>query len=121
MIQPRLSGRDLVAALCIVLIWGTTFVAMKFALRDFTPFQLGAARYIFATLPLVLIIKSPRLHWKWVVSYGLFQGVGQFALLFTALHVGMTAALASVLMQTQVFFTALFSFALLHERVGRAL
>jgi O-acetylserine/cysteine efflux transporter len=121
MIQTRLGGRDLAAALCIVLIWGTNFVAMKLALRDFTPFQLGAARYVFAALPLLLIVKPPRLHWKWVVGYGLLQGVGQFGLLFIALKVGMTAALASVLLQTQVFFTALFGFVLLRERVGRSL
>ena len=53
--------------------------------------------------------------------YGLFQGVGQFGLLFIALQVGMTAALASVLLQTQVFFTALFGFVLLGERAGRPL
>jgi O-acetylserine/cysteine efflux transporter len=119
--QTALSGRDLIAALCVVMIWGTNFVAMKFALRDFTPFQLGAARYVFAILPLILLIKPPRVHWKWVVYYGLFQGIGQFGLLFIALQVGMTAALASVLLQTQVFFTALFSFVLLGERAGRAL
>ena len=119
--QTALSGRDLAAALCVVVIWGTNFVAMKFALRDFTPFQLGAARYVFAILPLILLIKPPKVHWKWVVYYGLFQGIGQFGLLFIALQVGMTAALASVLLQTQVFCTALLSFVLLGERVGRAL
>ena len=119
--RTPLSGRDLAAALCVVLIWGTNFVAMKLALHDLTPFQLGAARYLFAVLPLIIFIRPPRLHWKWVVLYGLAQGVGQFGLLFIALQVGMTAALASVLLQTQVFFTALLSFALLGERPGRAL
>lgn len=117
----RLSGRDLVAALAIVFIWGMNFVAMKFALRDFTPFQLGAARFVFAALPLVLFVKPPRLHWKWVLLYGLFQGVGQFGFLFTALRVGMTGSLASVLMQTQVFFTAIFGYLLLRERPSRPL
>ena len=121
MSQTHFSARDLLAAMGIVLIWGSNFVAMKFALHDFTPLQLGAARYIFAILPLILIIKPPRLHWKWVVLYGFTQGVGQFGLLFIALQIGMTAALASVLMQTQVFFTALFSFVLLGERPNRAL
>ena len=116
-----LSGRDLVAALAIVVIWGVNFIAMKFALLDLTPFQMGAARYLFAALPLLLLVKRPGLHWKWVLLYGLFQGVGQFGFLFSALKVGMTAALASVLMQTQVFFTALFGFVLLKERVGRPL
>ena len=116
-----LTGRDLTAALVVVLVWGVNFVVMKFALRDFSPFQLGAARYVFAVLPLVLFIKPPRIHWKWVLLYGAFQGVGQFGILFVALKVGMTAALASVLLQTQVFFTALFGFALLRERASRPL
>ena len=116
-----LSSRELLAALAIVVIWGVNFVFMKFALRDFTAFQLGAGRYLLAVLPLVLVIRPPRLHWKWVVLYGLFQGVGQFGFLFTALMVGMTASLASVLLQTQVFFTALFSFMLLREIPGRPL
>ncbi len=120
--QPQpFSGRDYAALLGVVVIWGVNFVAMKYALRDFTPFQLGAARYVLAVLPLVLLVKAPRLHWKWVVLYGLCQGVGQFGFLFSALKVGMTAALASVLMQTQVFFTAIFAFVLLHERPNRPL
>jgi O-acetylserine/cysteine efflux transporter len=117
----RLSGRDLAAALAVVVIWGSNFVAMKYALRDFTPFQLGAARYVLAVLPLVFIIRRPQLHWKWVVLYGLFQGVGQFGFLFSAIKVGMTASLASVLMQTQVFFTAIFGYVLLRERASRPL
>ena len=119
--NEALTGRDLAAALVVVLVWGVNFVAMKFALRDFTPFQLGAARFLFAALPLMLFIKPPQVPWKWVVLYGLFQGVGQFGILFIALKVGMTAALASVLLQTQVFFTALFGFFLLHERASRPL
>ena len=119
--NEALTGRDLAAALVVVVVWGVNFVAMKFALRDFTPFQLGAARYIFVVLPLALFIRPPGVPWKWVVLYGLFQGVGQFGLLFIALKVGMTAALASVLLQTQVFFTALFGFVLLGERASRQL
>lgn len=113
-----LSATDMMAALGVILIWGSNFVAMKFALRDFTPFQMGAARYLVAALPLVFFIKPPAMPWKWVVLYGLFQGVGQFGFLFLALQAGMTASLASVLMQTHVFFTALLSFVLLRERLN---
>lgn len=120
--QPgALTGRDLAAALIVVVVWGVNFVVMKFALRDFTPLQLGAARYVFAVLPLMLFVRPPNIPWKWLALYGMFQGVGQFGLLFLALKVGMTAALASVLLQTQVFFTALFGFVLLHERTSRPL
>ena len=119
--HASLSGRDYAAALCVVLIWGTNFIAMKYALHDMTPFQLGAGRYLFAIVPLILFVRPPRLAWHWVALYGLLQGVGQFGLLFLSLRIGMSAALASVLLQTQVFFTALFGFAVLRERASRAL
>src|SRR5471030_501596 len=115
------STSDLISALFVVLIWGTNFVAMKVGLRDLTPFQMGAARYVFAVLPLILVVRPPKLPLKWIVLYGLCQGVGQFGLLFLSLKVGMSASLASVLLQTQVFFTAFFGFALLRERASRAL
>ncbi|HSW16829.1 MAG TPA: EamA family transporter [Ramlibacter sp.] len=118
--QSTFSRRDLASALAVVVIWGLNFVAMKIALHHFTPFQLGAARYVFAALPLALVLRRPRVAPRWLLFYGLCQGVGQFGFLFLALKVGMTAALASVLMQTQVFFTALLAFALLGERLTRA-
>jgi O-acetylserine/cysteine efflux transporter len=116
-----LEGRDYAAALCVVLVWGTNFVAMKLGLREVTPFQLGAGRYLFAVLPLLLFVRPPALPARWVVLYGLFQGVGQFGLLFLALRAGMSAALAPVMLQMQVFFTALFASVLLQERVERRL
>ena len=116
-----LSGRDLLAALVVVVVWGTNFVAMKIGLRELTPFQMGAGRYLFALLPLVFFIRPPKLAWHWVLLYGLCQGVGQFGLLFLSLRAGMSASLASVLLQTQVFFTALLGVALLREHVGRPL
>jgi O-acetylserine/cysteine efflux transporter len=120
-VQAAWTGRELVSALAVVMIWGMNFVTMKHALHDLTPFQLGAARFAFAALPLVLFVKRPNVPIRWLLAFGLTQGVGQFGLLFLALKVGMTAALASVLMQTQVFFMALFGVWLLHERIGKPL
>jgi O-acetylserine/cysteine efflux transporter len=120
--QPtHFSSRDYLSAFAVVIIWGLNFIFMKIVLRDFTPFQMGAARYVFAAFPLIFFIKRPTLDAKWLLYYGLFQGVGQFGFLFVGLKLGMTAALASVLMQTQVFFTAIFGFVLLHERPSRSL
>lgn len=117
----QFTTRDLLSALLVIIIWGTNFVAMKVGLRNLTPFQLGAARYIFAVLPLIIFIRPPRLPAKWVIAYGLSQGVGQFGLLFLSLKIGMSASLASVILQTQVFFTAIFGFMLLREHASRAL
>ena len=108
-------------AMVVVVVWGVNFVVMKWGLRSLTPFQLGALRYVCAAIPLVFFIKPPKVHWRWVVLFGLLQGVGQFGFLFTALKVGMTASLASVILQTQVFLTAVWTFVLLRDRPSRAL
>jgi O-acetylserine/cysteine efflux transporter len=94
---------------------------MKIGLRDFTPLQLGLARYLFVIIPLIFFIKKPNLSWKWIMIYGFFQGFAQFGLLFLSLKVGMTAALASVVLQTQIFFTAFLSFLFLGEKPNRSL
>jgi len=113
----ELSGRDIAAALSAVTIWGLNFVAMKYGLRDFTPFQLGFFRYVFAVIPLIFFIPKPNLGWAWLLPAGLTQ-LAQFALLFLALQFDMTAALASVLMQTQILFTAILGAVLLGERIS---
>ena len=61
--RPFTRG-ELLSALAIVVIWGTNFVVMKTALRHFTPFQLGAGRYVFAVLPLLFFVRPPRLPWR---------------------------------------------------------
>ncbi len=114
------SPRDSAFALFIVVSWGLNFVVMKWGLASWTPFQMGAARYLLAAFPLLFFIRPRGLPWRWVLGYGVAQGIGQFGFLFTALKFGMTASLASVLMQTQVFFTALLGLLFLQERLQRA-
>lgn len=116
-----LTARDLAAVTLVILLWGLNFVPTKFALQDFTPFQLGAARFLLAAFPLVLFLPRPPIPLKWLLLYGLTQGVGQFGFLFLALNIGMTTALASVVMQTQIFFTALMGATLLGEVISRPL
>ncbi|QHI98564.1 EamA family transporter [Xylophilus rhododendri] len=108
------APRELAAALLVVVIWGLNFVVTKVTLREFTPFQLGTFRYLFAALPLVLVLPRPPLRWRWLLAAGLAQ-LAQFAMVFVAIRMGMSAALASVLLQTQVFFTALLGLLLLRE------
>ena len=119
--SPSFRSADLLLALVVVVVWGVNFVVMKWGLRSLTPFQLGALRYMCAAFPLVFFIKPPQVHWRWVVLFGLLQGVGQFGFLFTALKVGMTASLASVILQTQVFFTAVWTWVLLRDKPSRPL
>lgn len=111
-----LSRGDLLRALAVVVIWGSNFVVMKIGLQGIGPMLLGALRFAAAALPFVLFVKFPKLPWRYVVAYGLAQGLGQFGFLFLGLQMGMTAGMASVVMQTQAFFTLLLAVPVLGER-----
>lgn len=115
MSQTRLSRGDAMRIAGVVLIWGLNFVVMKWGLAGLSPMLLGALRYSVAAAALLLIWRAPPLPWRYIVAYGLAQGLGQFGLLFTGLQLGMTAGMASVVMQTQAFFTLLLAAPLLGE------
>ncbi|RSF06565.1 EamA family transporter [Achromobacter aegrifaciens] len=119
MTTTHLSRKDYFCALAVVVIWGTNFVAMKVGMRGLSPMLLGARRFALAAFPLILFVRAPRLPWRWVAAYGLVQGLGQFGLLFTALKFGMPAGMASLVIQTQAFFTLLLAAPILHERAQR--
>ena len=49
--RPRaLRGRVLFALLAVYIIWGSTYLALRFALESFPPFLMGGARYLLAGL-----------------------------------------------------------------------
>ena len=112
----RMLRGDWLCALAVIVIWGLNFVVMKLGLQTLSPMVLGALRFMVASLPFLLFVRPPQLPWGYVVAYGLAQGLGQFGLLFLGLRWGMTAGMASVVMQTQAFFTVILAVSLLGER-----
>jgi O-acetylserine/cysteine efflux transporter len=114
--STRMSRGDWCCALAVIVIWGLNFVVMKLGLQTLSPMLLGALRFMAASLPFLLFVRPPKMPWIYVVAYGLAQGLGQFGLLFLGLQWGMTAGMASVVMQTQAFFTVLLAVGLLRER-----
>ncbi len=78
---------------------------------------LAALRFLLASLPAVFFIRRPQIHISYLLGYGLTVGVGQFGCLFYAMHIGMPAGAASVVLQAQAFFTLIFATVLLKESV----
>lgn len=97
-------------ALSVVAIWGSNFVVMKIALAHFSPLWLAALRFLLAALPL-LVVRWPGAPWRAVALYGLLIGCGQFGLLFLAMAGHISPGLASLVVQSQVFFTLLLAWA----------
>ncbi|MGL4206783.1 MAG: EamA family transporter [Aeromonadaceae bacterium] len=106
-------------ALLVVLIWGVNFVVIHVGLVGVPPLLLGALRFLLVALPAVLLVPRPRIPWRWLLAYGLTISFGQFALLFSAMQVGMPAGIASLVLQAQMIFTLLFGALLLRERWQR--
>jgi O-acetylserine/cysteine efflux transporter len=95
---------DILLAICVVLIWGLSFVAARAGLESFTPAQLTALRFATACLA-VLVLPRPRIAWRYILGVGALWFLLQFQLLFLALHFGMPPGLASVTQQSNVFMT----------------
>ena len=101
----QLPLSHLLLALVIVAVWGTNFVVIKLSLDAFPPFLFAALRFTFAFLPLAFFIPRPKVSWINLCAYGLAIGVGQFGILFFAIDGRISPGLASLVVQTQVFFT----------------
>jgi O-acetylserine/cysteine efflux transporter len=101
----HLSAAHLLLALAVMAVWGSNFVAMKFALTHLPPLLTGSLRFGLAALPMALLLPRPRVPWRNLAGYGLVIGAGQFGLLLVALTRHISPGLASLLMQSQVFFT----------------
>jgi len=115
-----MSARDILAALSVSIVWGLTFIAIKVGVGETSPLTLAALRFIFAAIPLVFFLAPPKAPAWAVALYGLLIGVGQFGVLFVAIHQGFPVGLASLLViQAQVFSTILLAWAWLGERPRR--
>jgi len=107
----------LLLALAIVAIWGTNFVVMKNCLAVFPPFMFAALRYTFALLPMAFLIPRPKVPLWNLALYGLLIGVGQFGIVYYAVNSQISPGLASLVIQTQVFFTIGFAMLINQERL----
>ncbi|MBH9553578.1 EamA family transporter [Inhella gelatinilytica] len=110
--------RHALLALAVVGVWGSNFVVMKWALQSFPPLWLATLRFALSALPL-LVLPRPPVSWRVLGGYGLLIGVGMFGLLFVALQTGISPGLASLVVQSQVFFTLLMLWALKGQGLKR--
>jgi len=104
-----LRRADLLLALVVIFAWGVNFAVIKVGVADVPPLLLGALRFLLAAFPAVLLLRPPKVPLRLYLLYGMTISVGQFALLFSAIHVGMPTGLASLVLQSQSFFTMLFA------------
>lgn len=101
----QLSLRDGLLALAVTAVWGSNFVVIHAGLEHLPPLLFAGLRFCAALLPAIFFLKRPDVPWRNLAAYGLFVGAGQFGLLYMAMRGHITPGLASLVVQTQVFFT----------------
>jgi O-acetylserine/cysteine efflux transporter len=127
--SAALPASHALLALAVVAVWGTNFVVIKWALGTLPPLLFAVLRFAFALLPAVFFLPRPPVPWRQLAAYGVLIGAGQFGLLYLAIG-GFGSAgggaggqiapgLASLVVQTQVFFTIAMAIWLDGERVRR--
>ncbi|MDD0841349.1 EamA family transporter [Pseudomonas sp. Gutcm_11s] len=114
-----MAPKDLLLALVVIVAWGLNFVVIRVGLDGLPPMLLGALRFVLAALP-VFFVRRPNLPWRWLIAYGATISLGQFVFLFQAMASGMPAGLASLVLQSQAFFTLAFAALFLGERMRGA-
>ncbi len=101
----HLPPRHALLALAVVAVWGSNFVVIKYGLATLPPLLFAALRFGLAFLPAALFIRRPAVRWRELAAYGVLIGAGQFGLMFIAMRADISPGLASLVMQSQVFFT----------------
>lgn len=117
MTQTSLPLRHALLALAVVAVWGTNFVVIRIGLDDLPPLLFATLRFTFALLPAVFFIRRPDVPWRDLAAYGVMIGAGQFGLLYIAMKGDISPGLASLVVQSQAFFTVALAMGLSGERV----
>lgn len=115
-----------VAMLAAMVLWGTTYVAAKFALREMGPMMAAFVRFFIAcvaTWPVLLFSRRQqpivRKSLPSLIGSALFQTTIYFALQYTGMRYT-TAANTSLIVNTRPLIIAVLSLLALPERLLRA-
>ncbi|MCF8179110.1 MAG: EamA family transporter [Sulfuritalea sp.] len=109
--------RHFLLALAVVAVWGTNFAVIKIALGQMPPLLFAALRFGLVLIPGLFFLARPAVRLGNLALYGVLIGVGQFGVLYVAMNGHISPGLASLVIQTQVFFTIALAMHLAGERV----
>lgn len=109
--------RHVLLALLVAAIWGFNFVVIDVGVTEFPPLLFAALRFTVVAIPAVFFVGMPKVQWRWILLISIGVCAGQFGLLFTSIHAGMPAGLASLVLQAQAIFTLILASIFLGEKI----
>ncbi len=115
-----MNRRDMSLAAFVAALWGFNFVVIDWGMGAVPPLLFAAIRFTVVAVPACFLVPRPALPWRAVAAVGGFMSLGQFALLYLSLHLGLPPGLAALVLQAQVVFTIVIAAVALRERPSRA-
>ncbi|POX68579.1 EamA family transporter [Microbacterium sp. Ru50] len=110
-----MTRRDMILAATVATLWGFNFLVIDWGMAGIPPLLFVAIRFA-AVAVFAFVVPRPRARWGSVIGVGLFMSLGQFALLYLSLGLGLQPGLAALLMQAQAVFTVVIAAGALRER-----
>jgi O-acetylserine/cysteine efflux transporter len=111
-----MSPLHIAAAVFVAFVWGTNFVAIKLSYQCFQPFSLLFVRFFLSAFPMIFFVPLPKTAWREMLYISLFLWIGQFSFLFTAVYLGASPGLSSMLLQSQNLMTLVLSMVFMHYK-----
>ena len=120
-----MTRRPLPMLVLLALIWGSSFMFIKVAVRELSPATLILGRIGLAALVLVVVVPAlvgvretvaeVRAHWHWLVVVGLLNTAVPFWLLSWG-ETRIDSGLASIIQASVPIFNAVIAFGFFHEQ-----
>ena len=114
-----MKARHLLLAIAITAIWGANFSVIKLGLTSVDPFILAGIRFTLCALPAIFFIPKPDVPWRYIMGYGLVFGIGLWGVVNLGIQSGLSAGIASLVLQFSAFFTILLGSWLFKESISR--
>jgi O-acetylserine/cysteine efflux transporter len=114
-----MKARHLLLAISMTAIWGANFSVIKLGLTTVDPFILAGIRFTLCALPAIFFIPKPDVQWRYIIGYGLVFGIGLWGVVNLGIKSGLSAGIASLVLQFSAFFTILLGSWIFKESISR--
>ncbi len=116
---PSMKLHHLLLAILVTALWGLNFSVIKLGLTSVDPFILAGLRFTLCALPAIFFIPKPDVAWRYIIGYGLIFGIGLWGVVNLGIKTGLSAGIASLVLQFSAFFTMLLGAWVFKETITR--
>jgi len=113
--EDKMKRSDLLLGMIVMAVWGLNFSVIKLGVSEIDPLLLTALRFTLVALPAIFFVKRPAVSWWYLFAYGWVFAIGVWGMATWSIEAGLSAGMASVLLQMNVAFGLLLGYFLLKE------